>query len=155
MDYIKNRITELTKIDFVRFCIVGGLGFIVNLILLTILHKLFNIPIFAAQFFGSEIALFNNFLLHHYWTYKYKKVQKKKRNLILQFHATSWPAILGSTVMVGVLVDSFKFDSTEALIIASLTALFWNFLWSKYVVWNDIAQDKRNIVAEKTLVELH
>lgn len=130
---------RVIRIDFIRFCIVGGTGFIINLAVLTLLHKIFGWPVFISQFFGAEIALFSNFLLHHYWTYKHRRVEKRKRNLFLQFHVTSWPAIVGSTIMVGTFVSVFNFNSLEALITSSAIALLWNFTWSKYVIWKDVS----------------
>ncbi len=135
--YAKNKITTLLKVDFIRFCIVGGTGFIINLILLELLNGVFKLPIITAQLIAAEISLFSNFMLHHHWTYKSKKVNKSLRTLIIQFHATSWPAILGSSLMVGVGVKTFHLKKIEALAVSSAIALVWNFCWSKFVIWKD------------------
>ena len=136
--HTRERLKHLLKIDFVRFCIVGGIGFTINLIILSILHATYNTPIFLAQLIGSEIALFCNFLLHNHWTYKSHNVQKSFTKLIIQFHATTWPAILGSTFMVTLFEKILHFNNLSALAVASAIALFWNFGWSKYVVWRNI-----------------
>src|SRR3990167_7331510 len=94
--YIGGKIKNLHKIDFVRFCIVGTLGFIINFGLLTLLFKVLNLHIFIAQLISSEIALFNNFVLHHNWTYKGNMTNKSIKTLLVQFHASSWTAIIGS-----------------------------------------------------------
>ena len=125
--------------DFVRFCIVGGTGFIINLVILTLLSKTFNLPIPIAQFIGAEIALFSNFILHHYWTYKYKHVTKSISKLIIQFHVSSWPAILGSTLMVSLGVDVLHMSKLVSLTISSAIALLWNFAWTKFVIWKDVS----------------
>src|SRR3954464_13877009 len=98
--YTRAQLRHLLKIDFVRFCIVGGTGFVINFIILTVLHKLLHFPVFSAQLIGAEIALFSNFMLHHHWTYKDNKVQKTINRLLVEFHASTWPAILGSAAMV-------------------------------------------------------
>ncbi len=136
--YTREKIERLLKIDFVRFCIVGGTGFVINFIILTTLHKYFQAPIYVAQFIGAEVALFCNFLLHHHWTYKKNKVNKTISNLLVQFHATSWPAIIGSTLMVSAGVNTFHMSSLTALIVSSAIALMWNFAWSKFVIWRDV-----------------
>ena len=136
--YTKEKTERLLKIEFIRFCIVGGTGFVINFILLTLLHKIFNLPIFVAQLISAEIALFCNFILHHHWTYKTHKVNKTFTSLIIQFHATSWPAILGSSAMVSLNEKYLKFGNLSALALSSLVALFWNFLWSKFIVWRDV-----------------
>lgn len=136
--YTKERVQLLLKIDFIRFCIVGGTGFIINLIILVALRKFFDLPVFAAQFIGAEIALFSNFMLHHHWTYKAHHVEKSISKLIVQFHATSWPAILGSSIMVTVGEKVLRLSNLTALAVSASIALLWNFGWSKFVVWRDV-----------------
>jgi dolichol-phosphate mannosyltransferase len=136
--YTKAQIVNLLKIDFIRFCIVGGTGFTINLIFLVSLTKFFGLSTVVAQFIGAEIALFSNFLLHHHWTYKSHNVKKSFAALIIQFHATTWPAILGSTLMVSLSVSVLHLSKPVALIISSAISLLWNFFWSKYVVWRKV-----------------
>jgi putative flippase GtrA len=97
-------------------------------------------PIFFAQLIAAEIALFSNFILHHNWTYKNHKVKKSISSLLLQFHATSWPAIVGSAVMVSLCEKVLGFNELFSLIASSLIALLWNFGWSKYVVWRKVTE---------------
>ena len=136
--YTKNKIELLLKLEFIRFCIVGGLGFVINFILLIVLAKAFNLSIVLAQLIGAEIALGTNFILHHNWTYKAHHVTKNLKSLIVQFHVTTWPAILGSTAMVSLGVDVFHMSKFFALVISSLVSLMWNFVWSKFVIWRDV-----------------
>jgi dolichol-phosphate mannosyltransferase len=125
----------LLKIDFVRFCIVGVSGFLINLVLLTLFYKVFHSPLFVAQILAAEVALFSNFIFHHHWTYKASKVRKTISKLIVQFHVTSWMAIIGSALLVSMGVHVFDLSYFMALVLASGTALFWNFAWSKFVIW--------------------
>ena len=137
--YTRRQIERLLKIDFVRFSIVGGSGFVINLIILIGLSRAFHAPIFFAQLVGAEIALFSNFMLHNRWTYKQHKVQKTFTSLLVQFHATSWPAIIGSSLMVSGGVHFLHLSKFLALVISSVIALLWNFMLSKYVVWRDVS----------------
>lgn len=142
--YTRAQLERLLRLDFVRFCIVGGTGFLINFAILVLLHKVLHIPVFIAQLIGAEIALFSNFILHHHWTYKAKKVQKTISTLLIQFHATTWPAILGSAFMVTAGEKILNFNNFLALSVSSFVALMWNFAWSKYVIW-------RGDSAEQTL----
>lgn len=146
--YTRGKIETLLKIDFVRFCIVGGTGFVINFIILLGLHKLFHMPIFIAQLIGAEIALASNFFLHHNWTYKHKKIKKSITSLLLQFHATSWPAIIGSAVMVDFGVRFLHFSNFISLATSSVIALMWNFVWSKYVIWKNITSVQIEEIAQ-------
>ena len=138
IDHTKSHIKKILKIEFIRFCIVGGTGFVINFILLTLLHKGLGIDIFVSQLVGAEVSLFSNFMLHHHWTYKAHKVDKSMTGLIVQFHATSWPAIVGSAVMVSVGEKIFHLSDLFALVVSSAIALLWNFFWSKYIIWKDV-----------------
>lgn len=131
-----------------RFCIVGGTGFIINLIILTVLHRLFHVPIFIAQLVGAEIALFSNFMMHHHWTYKAHKVEKTMGKLIIQFHATTWPAIVGSALMVTAGEKLLHLSNLLALAVSSVIALLWNFGWTKYVIWRHITPSEIEKIAE-------
>lgn len=135
--HISKRVKLLVELDFIRFCIVGGVGFLINLGLLVLLSRLFGIPLFIAQLISAEFALFCNFLLHDNWTYRSKRVKKSALALITQFHATSWPAIIGSSFMVAGSVRYLHLSKVAALMISSVVALGWNFVWSKYIIWKD------------------
>jgi dolichol-phosphate mannosyltransferase len=126
---------QVLDIDFIRFCMVGTTGFVINFIILTLLYKVIGLPIFVAQLLASEIALFSNFLLHNYWTYKRRRVSKNLTSLLWQFHVTSWVAIMGSAILVSVGVKVLNLDYLVALILSSSIALTWNFLWTKLVIW--------------------
>lgn len=126
---------RILRVEFVRFCLVGGTGFAINLGLLTLFYKNMGLPIFISQVFASEISLFNNFILHHRWTYKHKSINKGLGKLVWQFHVTSWAAILGSSLFMSVAITILKINYVVALIASSVLALFWNFFTTKYIVW--------------------
>jgi len=136
--YTKEKIKKLLELDFIRFCIVGGTGFVINFIILIGLHKVLHLPVFISQLIGAEIALFSNFMLHHHWTYKKNHVEKTLPQLLLQFHATSWPAILGSAAMVSLGEKYLNLSNLFALVLTSIVVFVWNYVWSKFVVWKDV-----------------
>ena len=135
--YVVGKINTLLGVDFFRFCLVGASGFLINLTLLTLFYKYLQLSAFSAQLIAAEIALFSNFLLHHTWTYKKKNVEKSLKRLIVEFHASSWPAIIGSTLLVGFFVEKVHMNTMIALILSSVTVLLWNFTWTKFVIWGN------------------
>lgn len=145
--YTRARLAHLLKVDFIRFCIVGGTGFVINFVILTLLNKVLGLHVFVAQLIGAEIALFSNFLLHHHWTYKAHKVNKSFPRLLAEFHSTSWPAILGSSGMVSIGEKVFHLNNLGALAVSSTIALLWNFVWSKFVIWRDMTPKEIEEVA--------
>lgn len=128
---------KLFRFDFVRFCLVGSTGFLINFALLTALYKWLSVPLFVAQLIASEISLFSNFMLHSRWTYARKNVKKSFPQLLWQFHASSWTAIIGSALLVSLCVHVLHLDYIVALILSSGIALVWNFSWTKYFIWRE------------------
>lgn len=127
-------IRGLLGADFVRFCIVGAIGFVINFLLLTLFYKNLGWPPFIAQALAAEVALFNNFILHHNWTYK-ARTHQTVPTLLTQFHLTYWTSILGSAIIVSLGVELLNLNYIIALAVASAAAMFWNFSWTKYVIW--------------------
>jgi putative flippase GtrA len=76
-------------------------------------------------------------MFHHHWTYRGHGVKNSLFNLLIQFHLTSWVAIVGTAAIVSILVTYFRFHYIFALVIGGMIALVWNFLWSKFVIWRD------------------
>lgn len=147
--YTRGKLLQLIEIEFVRFCIVGGVGFVINFIVLTLLHKVLHTPLFVAQVVGAEIALFSNFILHDRWTYRSRNSKKPISTLLIQFHVVSWPAILGSALMVSLGVRLLHLSDIVALILSSAIALIWNFTWSKFVIWRDTDSDGKLLKTEE------
>lgn len=147
--YTREQIQKLLEIDFIRFCIVGGSGFVINLLILVGLTRFFNTPPFVAQLVGAEVGLFSNFMLHNHWTYKKHKVEKSLTTLIVQFHAVSWPAIGGSALMVWAGVSLLHESKVLSLVVSSVVGLGWNFAWSKYVIWRDVRLDQVKEIVEQ------
>jgi dolichol-phosphate mannosyltransferase len=126
---------KVIKHHFVRFCLVGALGFAINYVLLTLFYKELGWPLFLAQLLAGEIALFNNFMFHHHWTYKGHGKENRLVSLLVQFHATSWVAVVGTALVVSFCVHYLHLHYFPALVIGGILALIWNFIWSKYVIW--------------------
>lgn len=126
---------KLIQVDFVRFCLVGAVGFLVNLSALFLLYDLANFSIVVAQLIGAECALFSNFTFHHFWTYKGLGVQKRKRLLLAQYHLSFWSGAAINSLIVVLLVSVMHAHYFIGLIVGSAVALFWNFFWTKFFIW--------------------
>ena len=138
--YTKEKLFRLLKVDFIRFCIVGGTGFVINFALLVTLNNVVGLYVLFAQLIAAEIALMSNFMLHHHWTYKAHYVTKSIPVLLLQFHASSWPAIIGSALLVTLFEEMLHLGNFMSLAVSSVIILGWNFAWFKYVIWRDMSR---------------
>lgn len=142
---------KLLKTDFIRFCVVGSVGFTVNLICLTILHGLLKMHITPAQLISAEIALLSNFTLHNIWTFKDHNHHHSFWNRLVRFHMSTWAGVLITVVIVSIGVEKFSLNYLVSLVIASAVALFWNFLWTKFFIFKSSSVPASTVAAESVL----
>ncbi len=132
----RQRVKRAIYGPFLKFCIVGGIGFTINTILLEIFVKLGFHPSVGSAI-GAEFAIMSNFFWNNAWTFKSDKVtgQKLIRKFI-QFNTASFGAILlqAGTVAVGTAflgLPSYRFF----YIIGVGFGLIWNYTMYSRVIW--------------------
>jgi putative flippase GtrA len=149
----KQKVGRLLEIDFIRFGIVGFVGFLVTLILkVTVFHSLND---FLATFFASEGGMVSNFIFHEKWTYNNvdhhsKPIGKK----FLHFQLSSLSGVLLITLINGGSIRYLHLSNLVSLVIASGVVMFWNFFWTKYFIFKGntpaVLLDPEDIVPLKT-----
>lgn len=132
---------KIVKIDFVRFCIVGGVGFLVHSSIFFTLKNVLGVPAELAYLIGAEGALFSNFTAHHFWTYKNIVTVKRKRVLLREFHASFWTGALINFGVFVIIIRICTLPDIIGLIGGSIAALLWNFFWTKRVIWRESTTD--------------
>lgn len=75
--------------SFVRFCIVGASGVLVNFGTYLSLNRLFNIPIEYSYAAAIELSILNNFLWNANWTFRERKNKSSFIQKFFQFHIVS------------------------------------------------------------------
>ena len=118
----------------VRFVIVGGIGFVINLVALWILHGRLGLPLFIGQLIAAELALLSNFSFHHNWTYQNYSGGSFMHRLG-KFHATAWAGALIGSLGVWVSATYGHIHYLLAVVVGALLALGWNYFFNKYVIW--------------------
>ncbi|QQS43990.1 glycosyltransferase family 2 protein [Candidatus Roizmanbacteria bacterium] len=85
---------------FVKFCVVGGIGFIVDFSLAYLFIHSFNISKVLSNMMSAEIAIISNFMLNNYWSFAHKRIRRSTSLLfsLLKFNLVS----SGSVVIQGV-----------------------------------------------------
>ncbi|MBP9691307.1 glycosyltransferase family 2 protein [Candidatus Woesebacteria bacterium] len=86
----------LQNSSFIKFCIVGGSGFIVDFgFAYTFIHT-FNLPKVVSNMLSAEIAIISNFFLNNYWSFAHKKIGERTSLLksVLKFNLVSSGSIL-------------------------------------------------------------
>ena len=139
-DWTKRKAGKLTSIDFIRFIIVGGSGFIINTIILTLLYRVGHLPLVVSQLIGAETALISNFTLHNIWTYKNSLGNSSWLRKLIIFHGSSWSGILITTSILLALVNYLHINYLIGLVVASAITMLWNYTWTRFVIFRSSAK---------------
>ncbi len=130
---------EIMTGSFGKFLVVGGIGFIINAVILIVLHNAeWSAPL--ANLVGAAIAIFSNFNLNNIWTFRNRKIFGIGQYLmkLAQFYATSAFGVVviqTGTIWVGVHVAGDRLYFLFFLIGTALL-LIWNYAMYSKVIWS-------------------
>lgn len=141
-DYIKNVIVYIiTNSSFIRFLIVGTVGFVIQTLVANTFINMFNLFPGVAVGIAAEAAIISNFVLNQLWTFSHKRIEGKK-NLFakfLGFNTVSLGAILIQSIAVTVGTHFFGRDSWFIVMVFAIIIFvipYSYFIYHK-VIWKD------------------
>lgn len=136
MYIVKSRIYEFVSPNFLKVCIVGVIGFIINTIGLEVFVK-FGLHPSLASAIGAEVAIFSNFTLNNFWSFKDRKL--KRHNIpakFIQFNIFSFGSVViqAGTIFVG--THFFGIPTYRLFYIIGVAfGLLWNYTIYSKVIW--------------------
>jgi len=146
-EYIKNvllyvggsLVHELRYGSFGKFLVVGGLGFVINAVLLVVFREWVGLSASIANLIGAAAAIFSNFNLNNLWTFKEKKITSVVSYVLklLQFYGTSLFGVLviqTGTIELGTRVFGESLYFVYFLVGTSLL-MIWNYFMYSRVIW--------------------
>jgi dolichol-phosphate mannosyltransferase len=88
---LTTRFKELAFGSFGKFIVVGGIGFIINAVVLKVLSDSYHWNHSAANLVGAALAIFSNYNFNNIWTFKESRVRGVGMYFLklIQFYATS------------------------------------------------------------------
>jgi len=136
--------------QFFRFCIVGGIGAVVDFGSYAIITRLFNFwktwtifgqQIIVANMVSVFLAITSNFFWNKYWAFK--DASKKVAGQWLQFFVLNSVTYILNQLLVSLIIfhtslekiTGAKTEDIVAKIIAVAIILFLNFAISKFIVF--------------------
>ncbi|MEJ2347932.1 MAG: glycosyltransferase family 2 protein [Patescibacteria group bacterium] len=150
------------KQRFIKFAVVGGVGFIINYVGLELLRKTAFVQTFSRLFLGleqtpilkslavatfwstalaTEMAIISNFILNNIWTFKEKKLTNLGKIILgfFKFNLTSLAAVIFQPFIVGQGVIIFG-DTSMVRLMALIFALVfvvipWNYIMYNLFIW--------------------
>jgi dolichol-phosphate mannosyltransferase len=129
---------EIMTGSFGKFLVVGGIGFVLNAVILIVLHNA-DWSATWANLTGAAVAIFSNFNLNNLWTFKHKKISGIGQYFmkLLQFYVTSAFGVVviqTGTIWLGVRLFG---DRQYFLFFLFGTALLliWNYFMYSKLIW--------------------
>lgn len=130
------RIKSLKKNTFLKFCVVGTIGFVINTVILELMVKLGFHPTIGSVA-GAEMAIISNFVLNNAWTFGERKIARERLvGKFLQFNTTSVGAIViqAGTIAVGTYFFGLATYRWFYLLGVGI-GLIWNYTVYSLIIW--------------------
>jgi dolichol-phosphate mannosyltransferase len=146
-EYIRNvfeyvigqRLRLMQSGAFGKFLVVGGIGFVINAVVLVLLHDVAGLSASISNLIGAACAIFSNYNLNNRWTFNEQRISGIGPYIskMLQFYLTSAFGVIviqTGTIAVGVRVfgDTLYF---WYFLFGTGLLLFWNYLMYSRVIW--------------------
>lgn len=138
VEYIRSSLTirmDRSK-SFFRYCVVGGVGFILQTAISKLLI-LFSLQPGLSVSVGAEGAIISNFVMNNFWTFSHKKITGGKiKEKFIQFNLVSLGAIAIQGLVVGVGTHLWGIQVWFPLMVGSIIFLvipYSFFMYSKYI----------------------
>jgi dolichol-phosphate mannosyltransferase len=126
------------KAKFIRFGIVGFLGFVVNFLALRFFRNR-GVAETLSWALSTELAIINNYILNNVWTFSEKKISGLKNTIVkfLQFNLTSAGALVIQSLLgpLGVKLVGVKYDAFVLVAIILFVVLPYNYTMYNLFIW--------------------
>lgn len=138
---------------FVKFLIVGGIGFVVDGVIFYIFTHPIDLPVLIAQAISFIAAIISNFTWNRYWTYPDSRSKSLRRQLT-QFTLVNTIGLAIRTVVIAVVIGPYSrlaaaqhlvpiapdtLAKFASLATSVLVVLLWNFFVNRYWTYNDVS----------------
>jgi putative flippase GtrA len=118
--------------QLVKFCIVGGSGFVVNVSVFFVVNHLLGVHHIAAATVAFVLALFNNFWWNRHWTFGQHGAREDHAGFqAARFFTISVAAFLVALAVLQLLVSNTSLPATVAQAISIIAATPLNFVGNK------------------------
>ncbi len=141
------------RVRFVRFAVVGAIGFVVDFLVFNLLSYIFSMPAIWASVFSFTAAVISNFSWNRLWTYPDSRSKRMSRQ-IWEFAAVSVLGLLLRTLIFALVetpfVNLFRnlasplplpptlLGHNLALAFTVGVIMFWNFYINRYWTFADV-----------------
>lgn len=123
--------------QFVKFCLVGGSGVLLDMALLHILVEHWDWNVSWGKLCSAEAALLNNFLWNEVWTFRTVTERQTTGVLgrLIRFHLICGMGIVWAILLLYLFHVPFGFPLLVANAIAIGLVTIWNFWMNAWFNW--------------------
>jgi dolichol-phosphate mannosyltransferase len=130
------KITYRYSEDFIRYCLVGLVGMLVNIGAYLLLNRYFQIPLQAASLIAIEASIVSNFLLNNYWTFKTRPKKLSTIRRLLNFHiAAGISGLLFYYLFFLLLTTVLGINDVLSILLATTTGTISNYTINSLWTW--------------------
>jgi dolichol-phosphate mannosyltransferase len=123
---------------FVRFCMVGLSGVVVNLATLTILVSLLRVNAILSSAIAIEMSIASNFLLNHIYTFNEDSRSHHPRHLVSKFGKFNILSLVGAAITLTVFTVLYRYAGLYYVLaqaLAIVPSVCFNYWASTTLVW--------------------
>lgn len=130
----------LTHSSFIKFVIVGVIGFLIDFLISFALIEKVKLAIWFSTIISAETAIVSNFLLNNFWSFSYKKIKHKMNSYFakfVHFNFVSLGSILIQTVgltLATILFPHYWWFIYKIIIIVFLI-IPYSYCMYNFVIW--------------------
>ena len=117
---------ELLIWKFIKFCLVGTLGLIIDFSSTYLLKEKFQLNKYLANSVGFCLAVTSNYFLNKYWTFQDLSLAYISQGT--KFFLISVIGLLLNNQIIYLLINRRKWNFYVSKLIAILIVVIWNFL---------------------------
>jgi len=147
---IMTRLKEIIMGKFGKFLIVGGIGFIINWIVLNLMLIKFHYSPEVSNLVGAALAIFSNYNLNNLWTFSERKASNIASYFLkmIQFYMTSSFGVIfiqtGTIFVLGSLFGKGNHLLVNLyFVIGTGFLLVWNFTIYNKLIWRKKSTDDK------------
>jgi dolichol-phosphate mannosyltransferase len=135
---IKTRLHEDNTRRFIKFAVVGLVGYIINALSLDFMHSITKIESLSWAI-STELAIISNFIFNNVWTFKLRSISNPENffKRLLKFNSTSFGALLIQVIIGTSGVYLFGEDYRQIILVFTsfLIVPFYNWYMYNRFIW--------------------
>ena len=133
--HISNSMNGSLFRQYIRFCMVGGSGVLVDMGLLFLLVDQWSWNLTLAKVVAAEVALLNNFSWNDRWTFLGAESKRSRWQRLVRFQTVCLGGMALAVGALHVMALAFGWNTYAANGVAIVVASVWNFGMNRRFNW--------------------